>query len=173
MSKAGVVIEEIALAEFGEIPDLAARGGIAGAEAHAHHAAQIAELGDGYDRLVRARILLASEITLTEYRELQARRADISRRIDRAIADFDAICMPTVPLVAPPFSAFGDDDEFVRLNRLLLRNPSTINLIDGCSISLPCHERGGPCVGLMLSGSGGRDHHLFRVAAAVEAVLAR
>ena len=63
------------------------------------------------------------------------------------------------------------DDEYVRLNLLLLRNPSLFNFLDGCAISLPVHEPGTAPVGLMLAGPGGRDAHLLAVATAVEAVF--
>ena len=76
---------------------------------------------------------------------------------------------PTVPLVAPVIEPLLTDDEaFFKLNRLLLRNPSVINYMDGCSWSLPCHEPGALPVGLMLSSVAGQDAHLAQVALAVE-----
>jgi aspartyl-tRNA(Asn)/glutamyl-tRNA(Gln) amidotransferase subunit A len=55
---------------------------------------------------------------------------------------------------------------------LLLRNTSIVNFFDLCAISLPLPREGGLPVGLMLVGRNGRDHRLFRIAAAVERLLA-
>jgi len=38
-----------------------------------------------------------------------------------------------------------------------LRNPSIINFLDGCAISIPCHEASKAPVGIMLCGIGGAD----------------
>jgi aspartyl-tRNA(Asn)/glutamyl-tRNA(Gln) amidotransferase subunit A len=76
---------------------------------------------------------------------------------------------PTVPIVAPLTEPLLQDDEaFFRVNRLLLRNPSAINYMDGCSWSLPCHEKGELPMGLMVSGLAGQDAHLAQVALALE-----
>ena len=42
------------------------------------------------------------------------------------------------------------DEEFFRVNALLLRNPSVVNMLDGCAISIPCHAPGELPVGLMI-----------------------
>jgi aspartyl-tRNA(Asn)/glutamyl-tRNA(Gln) amidotransferase subunit A len=53
----------------------------------------------------------------------------------------------------------------------MLRNTFTINLLDGCSYSLPCHREGELPVGLMLSSTRGDDANLSGVALAIEAIL--
>jgi aspartyl-tRNA(Asn)/glutamyl-tRNA(Gln) amidotransferase subunit A len=52
-----------------------------------------------------------------------------------------------------------------------LRNPTVANFLDGCAISLPCHEPGTAPVGLMLMGAAGGDRRLLTLAAAVEALV--
>jgi Asp-tRNA(Asn)/Glu-tRNA(Gln) amidotransferase A subunit family amidase len=40
--------------------------------------------------------------------------------------------------MAPTIASIQSDDaEFFRVNALLLRNPSIVNLLDGCAIALP------------------------------------
>ena len=63
------------------------------------------------------------------------------------------------------------DDEYVRLNLLLLRNPSLINFLDGCAISIPVHDPGEAPVGLMLAAPAGSDRSLLHVASTLERVL--
>ena len=81
------------------------------------------------------------------------------------------MAMPTTPIVAPAIAALGPDDAFAKANMLALRNPSVINMIDGCSISLPMHQKGKAPTGLMLAATSGRDADLFAIAAAAEGVL--
>jgi aspartyl-tRNA(Asn)/glutamyl-tRNA(Gln) amidotransferase subunit A len=51
-------------------------------------------------------------------------------------------------MVAPPLAPLiASDDAFFATNGMLLRNPSAVNFLDGCALSLPCHHRadaGGP-----------------------------
>ena len=75
-------------------------------------------------------------------------------------------------LIAPPISVLeADIDLFVKTNLTLLRNPTLINMMDGCAISLPIHGEGDAPVGLMLAAAGGRDAALFAGARAVETAL--
>jgi aspartyl-tRNA(Asn)/glutamyl-tRNA(Gln) amidotransferase subunit A len=53
----------------------------------------------------------------------------------------------------------------------MLRNPSVVNLFDGCALSVPCHDAGTAPVGLMVASIGNTDHRLLAVGAAVEAVV--
>ena len=77
--------------------------------------------------------------------------------------------MPCTELsVAPPLTAFEKDADYIRLNALVLRNPSLANFLDRCSISLPIHHAGEPPVGLMLFGHHNEDEQLFSVANAIE-----
>ena len=57
---------------------------------------------------------------------------------------------------------------------MVLRNPALANFFDLCAISLPLPlpRHAGLPVGLMLLARNGRDHRLFRIAAALEQLLA-
>jgi aspartyl-tRNA(Asn)/glutamyl-tRNA(Gln) amidotransferase subunit A len=60
-------------------------------------------------------------------------------------------------MVAPPLAPLlASDDAFFAINARLLRNPSVVNLLDGCALSLPCHHPGQMPVGLMVWGRDGR-----------------
>ena len=113
------------------------------------------------------------EQSAADYVELIGRRADFIRRIEAVIAPFDAVVMPTVPMIAPRIADLeADEDLFTRVNMTMLRNPTLINVMDGCSISLPMHVSGEAPAGLMLSAAGGHDAALFATAEAVETALA-
>lgn len=169
---AGAQVDGVTLKEFSELPALGDKGGIVATEALAVHRERIKSHGDAYDPRIRDRILGATGLSGADYVDLVNKRADLIARFAQTTAPFDALIMPTVPILPLPFSAFKADDEYVRLNRLLLRNASCFNMFDGCAISLPCHRAGDAPVGLMLGASRGRDKHLLNIAATVEAVLA-
>jgi len=77
-----------------------------------------------------------------------------------------------VPIVAPPMQALIDsDDAFFSTNALLLRNPSLVNLLDGCALSLPCHRRGDWPVGLMVWGPAMTDDRVLSIALVIESTL--
>jgi aspartyl-tRNA(Asn)/glutamyl-tRNA(Gln) amidotransferase subunit A len=50
----------------------------------------------------------------------------------------------------------------------MLRNPSVVNLLDGCAASVPMHVPGEPPTGLMVAGPNGTDERVLRVAAWIE-----
>ena len=103
--------------------------------------------------------------------ELLQARLRWTAAVEQRIAGHDAMLMPTVPLVAPTLAELADDEAYYRSNALILRNPTFINFLDGCALSLPCHAPGTAPVGLMLAGAGGRDRAVLTLGMAVEACL--
>ena len=88
------------------------------------------------------------------------------------MAGCDAMLSPTVPLRAPPLAPLRDDDAaFFATNGLLLRNPSAVNMLDGCALSLPCQIDGELPVGLMVWSSALHDDTVLAAALAIEAAL--
>jgi Asp-tRNA(Asn)/Glu-tRNA(Gln) amidotransferase A subunit family amidase len=80
---------------------------------------------------------------------------------------------PTVPIVAPALAPLqASDDAFFATNALLLRNPSVVNMLDGCALSLPCHRDGDMPVGLMVWSGALADDAVLAVSLAIEAALA-
>ena len=51
-------------------------------------------------------------------------------------------------------------------------NPTLINFLDGCALSLPCQAAGSAPVGLMIAGSNGADRRILAIGLAVEEMLA-
>jgi len=85
-------------------------------------------------------------------------------------AGFDAVLLPTAPIL-PPNAArlMTDDDYYVTENLLALRNTRVGNLMGLCGLTLPT---GVPATGLMALGRPGGEEHLLRIGAAIEAALA-
>jgi aspartyl-tRNA(Asn)/glutamyl-tRNA(Gln) amidotransferase subunit A len=146
------------------------KGGFPVPEAYSIHRERLATRGDDFDPNVRARISRGSAITAADYIDLIQVRNGLVKRIDAWIADFDALVLPTTPVVAPTIAEVADPDAFTRKNTALLSNTSIVNFFDLCAISLPLPSDGLP-VGLMLVARNGEDDRLFRIALAVERCL--
>ena len=173
LSAAGAIVVPTVFAGLDDIPRANSTGGLAAVEAFAWHRKLLAEHGDGYDRQVRMRILKSEAMLAADYIRLLEDRAAIIRAFDAATRDFDALVMPTCPLVPPVISVLeADDAAYARVNLLQLRNTAVGNFLDRCAISLPCHRPGEAPVGLMLMGETMGDTRLFAIAAGVEAALA-
>ena len=172
LRQAGARIEDIALHEINELADINASGGLSAAESFAWHRTLIAGHQAEYDPRVALRILRGAHMSAADYIDLLAARKDWIRRVEAQLSGFDAVLSPTVPIVAPPVSSVLDDDaEFFRVNALLLRNTSVVNMLDGCAISLPCHSPGQLPVGLMLWHSALHDDAVLDLALRVETAL--
>lgn len=171
---AGARIDEVELPPLQRLGALNAQGGFAAAESWAWHRARLAERSDRYDPRVALRIRRGQAIGAAGYLDLmQARRAWIAE-VEAAIAPYDAMLSPTVPMVAPPVAPLvADDESFFATNARLLRNPSAVNFLDGCALSLPCQARGQLPVGLMVWAGALADDQVLSVSLRIEGALAR
>jgi aspartyl-tRNA(Asn)/glutamyl-tRNA(Gln) amidotransferase subunit A len=172
LAGAGAKIEEMALAELDELPGINRKGGFAGAEAYALHRQRLESEAALYDPRVVVRILRGREQSAADYLDLIRARSDLQRRIDRALVQFDAVVLPTTPIIAPLLQELESDEAYTRSNQLALRNTAVVNFLDRCAVSIPCHEPGDAPVGLMLMGEHGGDRRVLGLAAGVEAVVA-
>lgn len=169
LSAAGAAIIETPLAPLTEAAEL---NRFSGAESYTWHRDILATREADYDARVAKRIKTGIAMSAADYIDLHRRRRDWIARMEQALEPYDALIMPTVPVVAPEMAALeASEDTFFRFNGLLLRNTSTINLLDGCAISLPCHAQGTLPVGLSVAGPAMSDARLLAVALAIERAL--
>jgi aspartyl-tRNA(Asn)/glutamyl-tRNA(Gln) amidotransferase subunit A len=172
LAKAGAKIVDLPFVEFNEIAVLNRYGGFAASEAYAWHRRLIETKGTLYDPRVVVRIMRGKEQDAAHYIDLIRARADLIGRVAAVSGQYDALIMPTVPIVAPPLASLDAEAQFRAVNFLLLRNTTIVNVLDRCAISIPCHRRGDAPVGLMLVGEHGADRRLFAIAAAAEQIVA-
>jgi Asp-tRNA(Asn)/Glu-tRNA(Gln) amidotransferase A subunit family amidase len=171
----GARVEEIGLPELSDLAQINATGGFSAAESYSWHRQLLATQGAHYDPRVKLRMERGAGMSAWQYIELVQARRDWITRMTRAIEGYDALLSPTVPLLAPPIAQLAPgaerDDAFFRVNGLLLRNPSVVNMLDGCAITLPCHAPGEAPVGLMLWHGPLRDDGLLNLALQLEPLL--
>ncbi len=173
----GARITELALPELAELPQINATGGLSPAESHAWHRHLLGQHGTDYDPRVAARILRGAAMSAADYLDLLQARRDWIRRMEHALQGVDAVLSPTVPIVAPPIAEVAPGTErdaaFFAVNGQLLRNTSAVNMLDGCALSLPCHEAGELPVGLMVWHAALRDDAVLNIGLQIERILAR
>ncbi|MES2958288.1 MAG: amidase [Pseudomonadota bacterium] len=169
---AGARIDNIDLPVLAEAAALNRGGGLSAAESWAWHRHRLGARESLYDPRVAQRIRRGETIAAADYIDLLTERRQWIGRCEADLAGYDALLSPTVPIVAPRIQPLIDSDEaFFAANALLLRNPSLVNLLDGCALSLPCHREGDWPVGLMLWGPALTDARVLAVSLAVERAL--
>jgi len=160
----GLHVEHIQLPELVEIADMNKTGGFSPIESYLWHKNLIATREADYDPRVAKRILLGKAASELDYLRLVYSRNDWITRVTAKLANFDAVFSPTVPIQAPTIASIQSNDaEFFRVNALLLRNPSIVNLLDGCAIALPPN--------LMLWQSALHDDTILNLALRLEEAL--
>jgi len=148
-------------------------GGIAGAEVVHVHKPYRARFGE-YDPRVGKRISMGTTLTGADFVELLHLRDAYMQEIEALSAPYDAIVMPSVPCVAPTIAETeASEESYFRWNFRIMRNNGLINFLDGCAVTLPCHEPGAAPVGFMVCGTAMSDRRILAVAAAIERALSR
>ena len=170
---AGATVDEGPLPVLDRIPALQVHGGLAGAEAHWWHRAQLEAHGDRYDPQIARRLRRGGAIAAWDYIDLLRGRQAAVAAFAVESEGYDALLWPTVAVVPPPIAPLIADGElYGRVNVLVLRNTSIVNVVDGCALSVPARAPGGAPAGVMLVGRGGEDARILRIGAALERLLA-
>ncbi|MCK1513163.1 amidase [Bradyrhizobium sp. 190] len=174
LSELGCELIESHSKTISELPAILEDGGIVAAEAFGWHEGLLQRKSSFYDPRVRSRILRGSQQRAVDHIRRGLVRSRLIVDWETEIDDVDAVIMPTVPIAAPPIQDLESSDEaYSQANLLLLRNPTTVNALDGCAVTLPCHEPGTAPVGLMLVGAHGRDWQLLALAESLTGRLRR
>jgi aspartyl-tRNA(Asn)/glutamyl-tRNA(Gln) amidotransferase subunit A len=98
------------------------------------------------------------------------RLSALRRRWTQRVAGFDAVVLPTSPILPPQTKRLLEDEAYyVTENLLALRNTRIANLFGLAALTLPT---GQPSCGLSLMAGPGQEERLLRLAAAAERVLA-
>ena len=142
------------------------------ADAAALHAPTLERVPELYTAPVRMRLEMGRYVMAEDYvRALEAREM-LRREVDSALAAYDALLLPTLPIPAPaigmPSVQIGGVTEAVR--NLMLRQTQLFNLTGHPAIAIPAGatSSGLPCSVQLV---GGETEQLLPVAAACEAQM--
>ena len=172
MSKAGARIREGHLAELAESDYLYVGAALAAAEAYDVHKAGLLEHPRLYGAEARAWLHSGAALSARDRAALSSERVTRASQLISRLRPYDALLMPTVPIIAPAVEPLLNDAlRRTAINALLLRNTSLVNFIDGCAVSIPCHAGGDAPVGLTIAMMAGHDQRLLSVAASIERVI--
>jgi len=172
LREAGASVKFVPFPELNELPSINKQGGLTAAEAWAFHRTHVETKSALYDPRVLQRIRLGEHVSAGYYISVLSARQRMVRIAHERLSRFDAWLMPTVSMVPPLLEPLERDDAlFFRTNARALRNPSTVNFLDGCAISLPCHLAGERPVGLSVCGLPMHDQDVLAVAGGIEALL--
>jgi aspartyl-tRNA(Asn)/glutamyl-tRNA(Gln) amidotransferase subunit A len=173
LAAAGASIHRAAMPVLDDCDDLFVERPLVVREVWDHHRDMLRQHLDEYDPFVGLRMRAGADVSDAEQQSRVAARAQLVAEFERQFADLqaDALLYPTVACIPPAIAETEDADSARRVNLRCLRNTATVNYVDGCAISLPCHGDGEAPVGLMLSAANGQDEALYRIAAAAERLL--
>jgi len=172
LKRAGARLSDETLSLLADMTQVNSKGGVQPAEAFAVHRELLSRSADKIDPNVRARLERARNISAADYIDMVRDRARLVGLMDARLADLDVLAWPTTPIVASTMQEVAAADDFARKNAMLLRNTVIANFFDLCAISIPMPRESGLPTGLMLVARNGHDQRLFRIAAAVERLLA-
>ncbi len=144
------------------------------ADAAAYHVGSLESCPEKYTRPVRERLEAGLAIKPAEYRRALQGREQLRLDVERALADHDALVLPTLPIPAPPLGALdmpvGSRREPVR--SLMLRLTQLFDITGHPAISLPCgRTREGLPVGFQIAGARMQTEALIAAALACEPLL--
>jgi Asp-tRNA(Asn)/Glu-tRNA(Gln) amidotransferase A subunit family amidase len=175
LSRAGGRIDDIRLAPLTDISTLQEFGGITAIESYTTHRDWIREKAHLYDPRVLSRIQRGEKALAWQYLELLERRRVWISAMKQTMLNYDILLSPTVAITSPPLAQFEPhpdaDEHFIKTNALILRNTSTVNLLDGCAISIPCHQPDEMPVGLMVWSFACNDDRILASARLIEQAL--
>ncbi|MEV6284536.1 amidase [Kribbella sp. NPDC051770] len=117
-----------------------------GPEAVANHAGRDTS---AYQPDVQLRLKEAAEIPAARYVQAQRDAETIRAQVLTVLEKYDAVVLPTVPVVAPLISAVADLEDSTAVRAQLMRNTRLGNLTGFPAISVPLPVRGLP-VGLQV-----------------------
>ncbi|MGH9142060.1 MAG: amidase [Vicinamibacterales bacterium] len=143
-------------------------------DAAAYHAATLASMPERYTEPVRMRLEMGRYVLAEDYVRALAGRDRLTREVDAAMAQHDALILPSLPIPAPPIGAntvrIGSADEPIR--NLMLRLTQPFNVTGHPAIAMPSglsRDRL-PC-SVQLVGRRQQTDALLRVALACEQLI--
>ena len=167
LSRAGALIEHRKIEGAQEALDLA--GALYTPEAYATWQDEIEAEPEKMFAAILARFRGGLEYSAVQHVRAWQRLRRLRAEWEAQVAGYDAVLMPTSPILPPEMARVAaDDDYYVTENLLGLRNTRIGNLFGCAALTLPT---GVPSCGISFLGGPGSEERLLRIGAAAEAAL--
>ena len=169
LEKAGASISEISVSSVNEAMDLT--GFLYSPEAYATWKHKIEKSPDLMFAKILERFRSGADVLASDFIFAWEKLVDLRQQYHFEMKAYDAVLIPTSPIVPPEINRLINDGDFYNSQNLLaLRNTRIGNLMGGCSITLPTDI---PSCGLLIMGRPNEEERLLRLAQSCELVLAR
>lgn len=167
LARAGARIERFAMPEAAEAMGLAAV--LFTPEAYAIWRETIERAPQKMFPRILERFRSGAGVPATDYVAAWRRLEAIRRLWDARVGEFDAVLLPSSPILPPDANRLmTDDDYYVSENLLALRNTRIGNMLGLCALTLPTSQ---PSCGISLMAGAGQEARLLRLGAAAERAL--
>ena len=169
LKEAGASISEIFVSSVDEAMDLT--GLLYSPEAYATWKHKIEKTPDLMFVKILERFRSGANVLASDFICAWDKLMDLRQQYHSAVKMYDAVLIPTSPIIPPELDRLMNDGDFYNSQNLLaLRNTRIGNLMGGCSITLPTDI---PSCGLLIMGMPSQEERLLRLAQACELVLSR
>ena len=168
LSRAGAMISAVKAPEVAEALRLA--GTLAIAEAYGIWSKTIEAAPEKMFPRILDRFRSGAGVLAADYVAGWRRLHDLRASYAQSTAPFDAILIPTAPILPPDANRLMvDPDYYVSENLLALRNTRIGNMLDQCVLTLPTSQ---PSCGISLMCPPNTEERLLRIGLAAERALA-
>ena len=169
LKEAGASVSEIFVSSVDEAMDLT--GLLYSPEAYATWKHKIEKTPDLMFAKILERFRSGANVLASDFICAWDKLMDLRQQYHSAVKMYDAVLIPTSPIIPPELDRLMNDGDFYNSQNLLaLRNTRIGNLMGGCSITLPTDI---PSCGLLIMGMPSQEERLLRLAQACELVLSR
>ena len=168
LARAGATITRLAAPQVTQALALAAV--LFSAEAYGIWAPTIEAAPEKMFPRILERFRTGASVKATDFVAGWRKLRDLRASFTQTTAAFDAILLPTSPILPPNADRLmTDPDYYVSENLLALRNTRIANLMDHCVLTLPTSQ---PSCGISLMCGPGQEQRLLRLGLAAERALA-
>jgi len=168
LKEAGASISEISVSSVDEAMDLTSL--LYSSEAYATWKHKIEKSPDLMFAKILERFRSGADILASDFIHAWDKLIHFREQYHLEVAAYDAVLIPTSPIIPPEIGRLMDDGDFYNSQNLLaLRNTRIGNLMGGCSITLPTDI---PSCGFLIMGRPNEEERLLRLAQACELALA-
>ncbi|KMV24661.1 amidase [Acinetobacter baumannii] len=113
---------------------------------------------------IRQRLLASAQITFEEYEKAKEVQQAFRQEIDQLLTQFDALLLPTLPIIPPQISEVNDPLKLLNLTSLV----RPFNVSGHPALTLPLETAEGLPVGLQLVAGQNQDEKLCAIACLFE-----